>query len=61
MAKGSGRNPRKDVFDLIVRENGTLGSAQDSEYVRSSSPTLLMADQGEINIDRLRSRSYTGN
>ncbi|MBZ5603795.1 MAG: hypothetical protein LAO79_15960 [Acidobacteriia bacterium] len=61
MADCSGRNPRKNVLDLIVRQWRTLGSAQDSKYVCSCSPTLLMADQSEIDVDRPRSRIYTGN
>ena len=54
MTDCSGRNPGKDVFDLIVRQRRTLRSAQDSEYVRSRSPTLLMPDQGEIDIHNPR-------
>jgi hypothetical protein len=61
MADYSGRNPRKDVLDLVVRQRGTLGSAQDSEYVRSRPPTLRMPDQSEIDVDRPPSPSYTGN
>ena len=52
MTDGSGRNPWKDVLDLIVRQRRTLRSAQDSEYVRSRSPTLLMPDQSEIDVGR---------
>ena len=54
MADHSGRNPRKDIPDLIVRQTRTLRSAQDSEYVRSRSPTLLMSDQSEIDVHSLR-------
>jgi hypothetical protein len=61
VADCSGRNPGKDVPDLIVRQRRTLRSAQDSEYVRSRSPTLLMPDQGEIDFDGRPSSSYTGN
>ncbi len=50
MADCSGRNPWKDVLDLVVRQRRMLRSAQDSEYVRSRSPTLLMPDQGEIDF-----------
>ncbi len=48
MADRSGRNPWKDVLDLVVRQRRMLRPAQDSEHVRSRSPTLLMPDQGEI-------------
>jgi hypothetical protein len=46
----SGRNPGKDVFDLVVWERRMLGSSQDGEYVRGRSPTLLMPDEGEIDF-----------
>ena len=61
MADCPGRNPRKNVPDLIVRQWRTLGSAQDSEHVRSRSPTFLMPDQSEIDPARRTSLSYTGN
>jgi hypothetical protein len=61
MAHCSGGNPGKDVFDLIVGQSDTLGSAQDSENVRSRSPALLMPDQSEIDVDRPLSPGYTGN
>jgi hypothetical protein len=61
MADCSGRNPWKDVLDLIVRQRRTLRSAQDSEYVRGRSPTLLMPDQSEIDLESPLSPSYTGN
>jgi hypothetical protein len=61
MADSSGRNPWKDVLDLIVRQRRTLGSAQDREYLRSRSPTLLMPDQSEIELVRRPSPGYTGN
>jgi hypothetical protein len=35
-----------------------LRSAQHSEYVRSRSPTLLMANQGEVDLDS--PTGYTG-
>ena len=60
MTDGSGRNPWKDILDLVVRQRCTLGSAQDSEHVRSRSPTFLMADQSEIGLDGPFS-GYTGN
>jgi hypothetical protein len=60
MAYHSGRNPWKDILNLVVRQRRTLGSAKDSKYVRSRAPTLLMPDQREIGVDRPRSRSYTG-
>jgi hypothetical protein len=52
MANCSGRNPRKDILDLIVRQRWMLRPAQDMEYVRSGFPTFLMPDQSEV---------YTGN
>jgi hypothetical protein len=61
MAHCSGGKPGKDVFDLIVGQRDTLGSAQDSENVRSRSPALLMPDQSEIGVDRPLSPGYTGN
>jgi hypothetical protein len=61
VADCSGRNPWKDVLDLIVRQRLTLRSAQDSEYIRSSSPTLLMPDQSEIDVKSRPLSSYTGN
>jgi hypothetical protein len=61
MADCSGRNPGKDVFDLVVRQRRTLRSAQDCEYVRSRSPTFLMADQSEIKFGWSRVADYTGN
>jgi hypothetical protein len=61
MTDGSGRNPRKDVLDLVVGQRRMLRSAQDSQYVRSRSPTLLMPDQSEIDVDRRPSPGYTGN
>lgn len=61
MANCSGRNPWKDVLDLIVRQGRILRTAQDREYLRSCSPRFQMPDQGEIEIDRLTSRGYTGN
>src|SRR5260370_34467981 len=61
MADCSRRNPWKDVLDLIVRQRRMLRSAQDSEYVRSRSPTFLMPDQSEIDLDSAPSASYTGN
>ena len=60
MADGSGRNPGKDVLDLVVGQRGTLGSAQDRDHVRGRSPTFLMADESEIDIDGLPWRGYTG-
>src|SRR5208282_4912744 len=50
MADRSGRNPWKDVSDLIVRQRGTLPSAQHRKHVRGRSPTLLMPDQSEIDV-----------
>jgi hypothetical protein len=61
MADRSGRNPWKDVLDLVVRQRRMLRSAQDSEYVRGRSPTLLMPEQGEIDLDSPPSPGYTGN
>jgi hypothetical protein len=60
MADGSWRNPWKDVLDLVVRQRSVLWSAQDSEYVRSRPPTLLMPDQGEIDRGRQSTYGYTG-
>src|SRR5712692_5994138 len=54
MADRSGRNPWKDVLDFVVRQRRMLRPAQDSEYVRSRPPTLLMPDQSEIDLHSLR-------
>src|SRR5262249_9188605 len=40
MTNCSGRNPWKDILDLIVRQRRMRWSAQDGEYVHSRSPTL---------------------
>jgi hypothetical protein len=61
MADRSWRNPGKDILDLVIRQRRTLRSAQDSEHVRSRSPTLLMSDQSEIDLDSPPAPSYTGN
>jgi hypothetical protein len=61
MADWSGRNPREDVLDFVVGNGCTVRSAQDRDYVGSGSPTFLMTDQGEIDIDRAPSAGYTGN
>ena len=57
MADRSRRDPGKDVLDLVVGERCKFPSAQDSEDVRRRSPTLLMADQREIDLDRRLSPS----
>jgi hypothetical protein len=61
----SGRNPRKDVPDLVVRQGHMLRSTQHREHIRRRPPTLLMPDQREvqteIELDRSRSSSYIGN
>jgi hypothetical protein len=59
MTNGSGRNPGKDVLDLVVRNRRTLRSAQHRDYVGSGPPTFLMADEGEIERG-LPWRVYTG-
>jgi hypothetical protein len=61
VADGSGRNPREDIPDLLVRQRRVLWSAQHTDYGGGGSPTFLMADQSEIDVGRLRLRSYTGN
>src|SRR5580693_6532631 len=61
MADYSGRNPGKNVLDLIVRQRRTLRAAQDSDHVRSRSPTFLMPDESEVDAHRTLSPDYTGN
>ena len=48
VANGSGRNPGKNVPDLVVRKRRMLRSTQDRDYGRGRLPTLLMPDQREI-------------
>jgi hypothetical protein len=60
MADSSGRDPGKDVLDLIVGQRRVLWTAQEADYIGSGSPTFLMADESEINVERSRLRSYTG-
>jgi hypothetical protein len=61
MADSSGRDPGKDVLDLVVGQRRVLGPAEDADYIGGGSPTFLMADESEIDITRWRPRSYTGN
>src|SRR4029077_3051079 len=61
MADCSGRNPGQDVFDLVVGNRCTVGSAQDRDYIRGCSPTLLMAYESEIYIGTRLAPGYTSN
>src|SRR3954454_616365 len=54
-ADSPGRNPWKDVLDLIVRQRLVLRSAQSGEHLGRRAPTLRMSDQCEIDL-----RRYTG-
>jgi hypothetical protein len=61
MANCSGRDPGKDVLDLVVGNRRTVGTAQDRDYVGCRSPTFLMSDQSEIDIGSSPFAGYTGN
>ena len=52
MAHHSGRNPGKDVLELVVRKRCVLRSAQCGENIRGRSPTLRMPDESEIDPSR---------
>jgi hypothetical protein len=65
MADSSGRNPRKDLLDFVVRKRSMLRSAQHGEHVRRRSPAFLVPDQREIDFRSPRENGpfmygYTG-
>jgi hypothetical protein len=62
MADWPGRNPRKNVSDLVVWKRHVLGTAENREDIRGRFPSFLMANQGEIDgIRRPPMPDYTGN
>jgi hypothetical protein len=61
VADWSGRNPGKDVLDLVVGQRRVRGTAQESEHVGGRSPTFLVADQSEIDVAGRLWLGYTGN